>query len=229
MKLSKRLFAIATFIEQYSHGCILGDIGSDHAYLPCYLALNHIIHKGYACDVAKLPLKSAEKSILSYGVEHIVSAKLGNGIEPLKDSDVNTISISGMGAFLIEEILEANLNVAKNMNKLILQANANVDHLRSYLNEKGFRIIDEAIIHEGNHYYEILVVEYTGEIQMLDHCDIYFGPILKKNPCDVFIVKWNKQLEVFKKLVVSLDQEHAKRKELNDKIKLIEEVLNESK
>ena len=45
MKLSKRLQAIADLIIKYKHGHILGDIGTDHAYLPCYLVSQHDFSK----------------------------------------------------------------------------------------------------------------------------------------------------------------------------------------
>ena len=52
MKLSKRLQAIADLIVKYKQGEILADIGTDHAYLPCYLVNENIIDKAYACDIS---------------------------------------------------------------------------------------------------------------------------------------------------------------------------------
>ena len=64
MKLSKRLQAIADLIIKYKHGHILGDIGTDHAYLPCYLVSQHDFSKAYACDIAKGPIQASIETIL---------------------------------------------------------------------------------------------------------------------------------------------------------------------
>lgn len=228
MKLSKRLASICALIEKYSDQCIIGDIGSDHAYLPCYLALNDITTYAYACDVAKLPLESAKKSIAQYRVEERVSPLLGDGIEPLKDKKVNAISISGMGAFLITDILSSNIDVAKNVDKLYLQANANVEHLRKYLYDNKFKIIDETILFEGQHFYEIIVAEYDENLNVNNDYDIYFGPILRKNKSDDFKSKWTKQLSVFQKLLKTLDSSNEKYNVIENKVNMIEEVLYES-
>ena len=53
MKLSKRLQLIADMISQYKQGSKIADIGTDHAYLPCYLVENNIVSHSYACDVAQ--------------------------------------------------------------------------------------------------------------------------------------------------------------------------------
>ena len=45
MKLSSRLQAIADFVPQNS---IVGDIGTDHGYIPAYL-IEKGISKGYSC------------------------------------------------------------------------------------------------------------------------------------------------------------------------------------
>ena len=72
MKLSKRLQAIADLIIKYKHGESLGDIGTDHAYLPCYLVNENVIQKAYACDIAKGPIQASIETIGSYHLENKV-------------------------------------------------------------------------------------------------------------------------------------------------------------
>ncbi|EHO48887.1 hypothetical protein HMPREF9104_02712 [Lentilactobacillus kisonensis F0435] len=48
--LSKRLQAVSDHVES---GSRLADIGSDHAYLPIYLAKNHIISYGVVGEVPR--------------------------------------------------------------------------------------------------------------------------------------------------------------------------------
>ena len=49
-KLSERLQTVASFVPT---GAIVADIGSDHAYLPCYLVMNGIAKGSIAGEVVK--------------------------------------------------------------------------------------------------------------------------------------------------------------------------------
>ena len=76
MKLSKRLELLAYLVEKHKKGNILADIGTDHAYLPCYLIEKNIIDKAYACDVAKGPFAASLSTIRQYHFEENVDADL---------------------------------------------------------------------------------------------------------------------------------------------------------
>ena len=108
MKLSGRLLELAQLVDKHKNGIILADIGTDHAYLPCYLIEKNIIEKAYACDVAQGPFKASLSTIEHYHFAEKIEALLGNGLNPILDKDVSMITIAGMGAFLIGDILEEN-------------------------------------------------------------------------------------------------------------------------
>jgi len=56
--LSTRLRTVATFVKENT---TLADIGSDHAYLPCFLVHEGVISKAIAGEVVKGPFESAHK------------------------------------------------------------------------------------------------------------------------------------------------------------------------
>jgi len=225
MKLSKRLDAILKLVEKYKHGEVLADIGSDNGYLPISLVDRNIMSKAYACDIAEGPLNSSKENIQNYHLENKVIPLLGSGMNPIIDKKVDMITISGMGGHLICGILNEHKDILKNY-RFILQSNTKIDILRHFLNDIDFKIIDEDIVEDVNHIYEIIVCEYGKE--SLSNEDCLFGPILRKRKGDLFIKKWQPMLDTQKKILSSLDEEHPKYKEVLSLIKTIEGELNES-
>lgn len=228
MKLSKRLQFLANLIEKYKKGDVLADIGTDHAYLPCYLIENKIVNKAYACDVARGPFESSLSTIKQHNLTNHVEALLGDGIEPVLNKKVDMISIAGMGAYLITEILEKNFTYLDKVEVMFLQPNANTDHLRKYLFEHNFMIIDENLIKDGHHIYDMMVVKKVNEKIDYNEYDIEFGPILRKQLTPLFIDKWKKQHHVFENIIKDLAENHPRYIELKHKIEMIEVILNES-
>ena len=78
-QLSRRLATVADLICQYGASDIrLADIGSDHAYLPCHLALNQKIQAAVAGEVVKGPYQSAQAEVQSQGLDSIIQVRLGD-------------------------------------------------------------------------------------------------------------------------------------------------------
>ena len=141
MKLSKRLQAIADLITKYKQGDTLADIGTDHAYLPCYLVSEGIIEKAYACDIASGPINASIETIQLYQLERHVIPLLGSGMNPIIDKNVDMISICGMGGKLTVDILDEHKEFLDH-HRFILQSNVGLEVLREYLFKHQMKIID---------------------------------------------------------------------------------------
>jgi len=227
MKLSKRLQAIADLIQTYKYGEKLADIGTDHAYLPCYLVEKGIIEKAYACDIASGPIQASIDTIGQNQLEKYVIPLLGSGMNPIMDKQVDMISICGMGGKLTVDILNEYPDYLSG-HRFILQANVGLEILREYLYQQQMKIIDEGIVKDAHHIYEIIVCEKTDQILEYNNNDIYFGPCLRRNKNELFYEKWERQLEIQKNILKSLEKEHPRYHEVMEMISMIEGEINES-
>ena len=228
MKIPPRLEAVALLIQQYGHRETLADIGSDHAYLPCFLAHHHIIKKGYACEIAIGPFHKSQETIHQYGLNTEVEALLGDGLTPILDKSIEDISICGMGGYLIVEILDRHLNDLIKKPTLFLQANTSCDYLRRYLYEHHWKLIDETIEEDGHHLYEIMVAQFQDKPFIYQEEDFLFGPVLRKKRDVLFQKKWQRELTIKKNILTSLHPKHEKYPIIEEEIRRIEGVLHES-
>lgn len=180
IKLSPRLKAIADCVNGSES---MADIGTDHGFLPVYLIENKMIAWAISSDTNKKPLEKSKKIIKEHHFESFIETRLGSGLSVLKSGEVETIVIAGMGGVLIRDLLEGDLDIALKAKKLILQPmNAQIV-LRKYLENRGFRIIQEELAQEGERVYEIIVAE-TGQMKIMDPLEYELGYefMKKKHP-----------------------------------------------
>ena len=213
-QLSKRLEEVASFVPD---GARLADIGSDHAYLPAYLALNGKIAFAVAGEVVKGPFENAQHEIEKEGLEAKVKARLANGLAAIEENDqIDTVTICGMGGPLICEILESGKEKLANHPLLILQPNVGEENVRVFLQKNGYWIEDERILEEDG--------------QSLTKEELMFGPFLMRNQSPVFVRKWQKEIEKINKVLSQLQKANQvpveKKRELETEIKRIEGVIN---
>lgn len=226
MKLTKRLRAVADRIDKNS---IVADIGTDHGYVPKYLIDNEISKLVIATDVSIGSLSKTSSYVEEENLSDVIITRLGNGLEPIKPFEVDTIIIAGMGGVLISEILEAERKKAKTINKFILQPMVGSSELRRYLVENHFRIISEDLVKEDGRYYEIIVAE-NGAQKLPSDLDLEISPLLIKmgHPLWREFVNWKLEtLEgIAKDLYGNMSEKSIKRlSEVNGKIIQYKEVL----
>ncbi|MBO1626506.1 tRNA (adenine(22)-N(1))-methyltransferase [Bacillus arachidis] len=232
VKLSKRLEEV---VREIPVGSTVADIGSDHAYLPCYTIINNIATKAVAGEVVDGPFRSAQATVAESGLQEKVDVRKGNGLAVITPGEVDVITIAGMGGALIRDILESGKEKLSGVTRLILQPNIAAHHIREWFIENGWELIHEKIIKEDGKIYEILVGEKGNPLTPYHEnkqAELFIGPFLMKEKSDAFVEKWENELKNFQNILKQLERAtesedtKVKRIEVVEKMKMIEEVLS---
>ncbi len=211
--ISKRLQTCLSYIK--GTNCLL-DVGCDHALVCINAIINGYAQKAIASDVVDGPLRQASKNIERKGLTDKITVRKCDGIGDI-NSNIDTILISGMGGLLIKSILE---KAVIGNQKLILLPNNYEPDVRSYLTNNGFEIIDETIVFEKKHYYEVIICRRG--VQVLSSDEIEFGPINLKNRSIIFLEKHRHALSKLKEIDLSkIDNPQN----IIDKIKVLESIF----
>lgn len=209
----------------------VADIGSDHAYLPVELVNDHTIDYAIAGEVAEGPKKRSAEDVEKYGLSHKIDVRLGDGLAVINSNDnIDTVVIAGMGGILISDILaRATDDQIANVQTLVLQPNIGEPLVRHWLIDHNFSIVDEDIVQEDNHVYEIIKASRSIETPKLSKAEFLMGPVLMQKKSTTFVDKWTHKLAGYKKAVANMQNakeiDHAKIAQMNDYIKCIEEIL----
>ena len=173
VKLSNRLHAVAEFVLP---GKTAADIGTDHNYLPVYLVINGICPFVVAVDRAVGPYENACQLVDLLSLSRQIDVRLGDGLAPLQPGEAETITIAGMGGYLIQDVLSRQPLVISQTKRLVLQPQKNTAALRRWLMDNGWRIVAEQLALDNGFYYEVIAAEH-GEM-CLDEDELTFGPCL---------------------------------------------------
>lgn len=201
MKLSERMKAVAAMV---TNGNVLADVGTDHGYVPIMLVQRGFISSAIAMDINEGPLQRARENIIANQLQEKIETRLSDGVRALSDGEVESIVIAGMGGELMIRILTEGESVCRSAKELILQPQSDIQKVRKYLREYGYRIVDENMIFEDQKYYSVMKVIPVEEDSTWDKmnetvttaCDRY-GPLLLKNGNPIlrkFLVTEHKKL-----------------------------------
>lgn len=157
--LSGRLQAVAAMVTEGNRVC---DVGCDHGFVPIYLALQGISPAVLAMDVKSGPLSAAREHVTEYGLENVIETRLSDGLHNYNTGEADTLVCAGMGGRLMMRILSDDQGKTESFHELILQPQSEIEQLRAWLREQGYRITDEDMIEEDGKFYSMMRVE-TGE------------------------------------------------------------------
>lgn len=159
IKLSPRLLKVAELIL----GKTVADIGTDHGKLLIYLLKKNIIEFGIGSDVAEGPASACRKNVSLYGLSENIEIRVGDGLETIRENEVQTIVIAGMGGELILKILGDNLNVAQSAKEIIVQPMTNIGKFLKGLSFLGLKVCDAHLVPEKDKLYQIFKLEKGRE------------------------------------------------------------------
>ena len=158
LRLSERLKLVASFVPE---GSRIADIGTDHGYVPIYLAEIGKIKSALAMDVRKGPLARADEHIEEYrhdvGDAAIsIETRLSNGLEKLQAKEADTVIIAGMGGELMLRILRDGAHMYDSVKHYVLSPQSELSAFRHGLEKLGISILEEQMLMDEGKYYVIL-------------------------------------------------------------------------
>lgn len=222
----KRLKKIGDLIPEYS---VIADIGTDHGILPFYLVDNRKARHVIATDISMTSIDILQEKIDQYHKEKI-ETRLGDGLETIKKGEVDGVVLTGLGGFLIRDLLEKDREKVQELDFLVLQANVGIEELRRYLHSVSFRIKEEKDLFDGKHYYTIIKA-VPGEEKYTD-LEYRFGKIHLERKSPAFQRMIQELISWYHEILEEIDEKSKvdwtkREEELQAEIKLLEKILGE--
>ncbi len=181
MQLSKRLLAVADLARGSR---VLADIGTDHAYLPIYLALHGGLERAVALDVNPGPLRRARENIRAHHLEGRIETRLSDGAAALFPGEADTVVLSGMGGPLAVRILDEGENVFASACAIVLQPQSEIAWVRRQLHARGYCIAREKMVKEEGKYYWAMRAQHGKEAPWQEEEYRYGRQLIRKSdPC----------------------------------------------
>lgn len=176
IKLSPRLHAIAGLVP---NGSSVVDVGTDHGYIPVWLAQTGRYGALAASDVNEGPLQNARTSAAEHDVSDSIRFELCSGLGFPGSAEYRSVIIAGMGGELIASIL-SQAPWTKSDTTLILQPNSKIDVLNRWLDENGYRSNHVQLVRDSGKIYQILVVSGGSSRGPFTGIDLLVDPMYRE-------------------------------------------------
>ena len=172
MKISDRLFAVASFVKENAN---VADVGADHGLLEIHLISNKLVKSVFAIENKNGPFETLKNNLKDYDV----TLSLSDGISEIPDY-IDTVVIAGMGGILISNILKAHKEKLNDVNQIVIDAHRDVELVRREVTKLGYYIEKEKIVYENGIYY--FVISFLKGHKDYDESVYEWGYKIKDDP-----------------------------------------------
>ena len=216
--MNKRLELIASILP---HGRGFADVGTDHGYLPVYMAQHGYSGKIIASDINEGPLSTAVASARQAGVEDRICFRLCDGLDGCGSEELDTVVVAGIGGDTICSILDRADWVMSRDILLILQPMTKAEVLRYWLTNNDFAICGEWLIEENGEIYQILSARF-GARTLLSDAELFTGKYELAVGNALFPVQLAALIKRFERAAAGM----SKAPRMRGRQKLTAEILN---
>lgn len=216
--MNKRLELIASILP---HGRGFADVGTDHGYLPVYMAQHGYSGKIIASDINEGPLSTAVASARQAGVEDRICFRRCDGLDGCGSEELDTVVIAGMGGDTICGILDRADWVMSRDILLILQPMTKAEVLRYWLTNNDFAICGEWLIEENGEIYQILSARFGARTPLSD-AELFTGKYELAVGNALFPVQLAALIKRFERAAVGM----SKAPRMRGRQKLTADILN---
>jgi len=146
--LDERLSLAASLYEPCEWGA---DIGTDHAFLPCYLLRAGTCQHMIAADVSEKALSRARENLTRQRLIDRAEVVLADGLDAVTHK-CGCISVMGMGGELMGKILRRGQDKLQGA-VLVLGAHTELNLVRQAIQDVGYHIVQERLCKAAGRFY----------------------------------------------------------------------------
>lgn len=215
---------LSTIVDMVDNGSKIADVGSDHCYVPIFCCKQGKITFAQAIDNKKGPYERMVKAIENSGYSNMIEPSLSSGLDEL-NKNVDTLILAGMGGKLIISILEKNLAKLINVKTIIVDGHNDRPELIKYLEKSGYHLEKNEFIYEAGIAYDIMKWKKGEPLKPYTEEEFIYGPLNLITKTDSWKKYWLNEERRITDILKNKDLPADKRKECENKIKSIKNVL----
>ena len=211
----------------------MGDVGTDHGFLPIYCVINGKCKSAVASDLREGPLKIAQKNILLHHCEKQIQTRLCSGLKEYRAQECDVVVIAGMGGFTICNILAEWLDQSAQEKYFpgnilfLLQPNTAEQELREFLWEHFFQIQDECAVQDGSHVYAGIKGHFTKEKELYTKVECYTGKVMCRRLAENGVIYYKALYQKYRNVLAGLTAKREPDEECLQNIEFYRHLLVE--